>query len=65
MILTIGGRMKIHACAQIRGRARSQSRVEVIEQRIEERNAILPTAKRGLTLDEIRDRIDHLEKGDE
>ena len=36
-------------------------RVESIEQRIEECNAILPTAKLGQTLDEIRSRLDRLE----
>ena len=40
---------------------RAWARLESIEQRIEERNAILPTAKLGLTLDEIRDRLDRLE----
>jgi hypothetical protein len=42
---------------------RTWARLESIEQRIEERNAILPTAKLGLTLDEIRDRLDRLEGG--
>lgn len=37
------------------------ARVEQIEQKVDERNAILPTAKLGLTLDEIRSRIDRLE----
>jgi hypothetical protein len=36
-------------------------RLEATEQRMEERNAILPTAKLGLTLDEIRARLDQLE----
>ena len=37
------------------------TRVELIEQRVEERNAILPTAKLGLTLEEIGRRLDRLE----
>ena len=41
------------------------ARVESIEQRVEERNAILPTAKLGLTLEEIRSRLDRLEKADD
>ena len=39
------------------------ARVELIEQRVEERNTILPTAKLGLTLEEIRSRLDRLEGG--
>ena len=39
------------------------ARVESIEQRVEERNTILPTAKLGLTLEEIRSRLDRLEGG--
>lgn len=42
---------------------RMWKRLEAMELRMEERNAILPTAKLGLTLDEIRDRLDRLEKG--
>ena len=37
------------------------ARLESIEQRIEECNAMLPTAKLGLTLEEIRSRLDRLE----
>ena len=41
------------------------ARLESVEQRIEERNAILPTAKLELTLDEIRDRLNRLEGNNE
>jgi hypothetical protein len=40
---------------------RMWKRLETMELRMEERNAILPTAKLGLTLDEIRARLDRLE----
>lgn len=41
------------------------ARVESIEQRVEERNAILPTARLGTTLDEIRSRLERLENKNE
>jgi hypothetical protein len=44
---------------------RALRRLETIEQRVEERNAILPTDKLGQTLDELRGRLDRLENKDE
>jgi hypothetical protein len=38
-------------------------RIEMLERLVWERNEILPTTKLGLTLDEIRGRLDELEKG--
>ena len=44
---------------------RALARIETVEHLIWERNEILPTAKLGQTLEELRDRLERLEREDE